>query len=335
MDKEAPAVGIDVSKHKLDVALLVDGKVRSKSVKNSNAGYEELKIWITKQKVVLDECLVCMESTGVYSEPVALGLQALGLTVSIVNPARIKGFGQSELVRNKNDGIDAALIARYCAKMHPEPWQAAPPEQRRLRGLCDRLKALKDMRQQEENRLEAYGTASNTELEGHIQQHVSWLNSQIKQMEHDIDDQINRHPNLKRDADLMASIPGIGKATVAVMLGQVGDMHRFSSAKALAAHLGVSPRQRVSGTSVRGRTTMSRTGNRATRSALYMPAVVASHHNPVLRTFAERLRANGLPKKAVIGAVMRKLVHVMYAVVRSGVAFMPDYLEKRVRGQST
>ncbi|WP_342114560.1 IS110 family transposase [Pseudoduganella sp. OTU4001] len=253
------------------------------------------------------------------------------MTVSIVNPARIKGFGQSELVRNKNDGIDAALIARYGARMHPEPWQAPPSEQRRLRAWCDRLKALKAMRLQEENRLEACTVAANAELMDHIEEQVVWLGLQIKQIGRDIEDHIACHPSLKRDADLMASIPGVGKATVAVMLGHIGDMRRFSSAKALAAHLGVSPRQRLSGTSVRGRTTMSRTGNRATRSALYMPAVVASRRNPILRAFAERLHANGLSKKAVIGAVMRKLVHLMYAIVRSGIAFRPDYIEQQSR----
>ncbi|WP_374580887.1 IS110 family transposase [Pseudoduganella sp.] len=335
MDREFVAVGIDVSKHKLDVALLVDGKIRSKAVSNSTAGYHELKAWLTKQKITLDDCLLCMESTGVYSEPVATGLHALGLTVSIVNPARIKGFGQSELVRNKNDGIDAALIARYCAMMHPDPWEAPPPEQRRLKAWCDRLRALKDMRLQEENRIEACNIAANAELVAHIQQHVIWLNSQIKQIEHDIDDHIDRHPNLKRDAELMTSIPGIGKTTAAVMLGHVGDMHRFTSAKALAAHLGVSPRQRTSGIAVRGRTTMSRTGNRATRSALYMPAVVASHHNPALRIFAERLHANGLAKKAVIGAVMRKLVHLMYAIVKSGIAFRSDYMDRQLEKQDS
>lgn len=325
MDKELTAIGIDVGKHKLDVAMFFKGMVRKKSVANSSTGYQELMTWITKQVVEPDSCLVCMESTGVYSEPVALGLQALGLTVSIVNPARIKGYGQSELVRNKNDAIDAALIARYCAKMQPQPWTAPTPEQRRLRSWCDRLKALKDMRQQEENRLEACTIAANLELVDHIEQHVEWLKVQIKQVEHQIADHIARHPKLKRDSELMTSIPGIGKATAAVMLGHVGDMQRFGSAKALAAHLGVNPRQRSSGTSIRGCTSMCRAGNRATRSALYMPAVVASRHNPLLKNFAERLRASVLPKKAVIGAVMRKLVHLMYAVVRSGIVFQADY----------
>jgi len=174
MDKEATAIGIDVGKHKLDVALIIAGKVRSKSVANSAAGYQELTAWMSRQNVELESCLVCMESTGVYSEPVALGLQALGLTVSIVNPARIKGYGQSELVRNKNDGIDAALIARYCANMHPQPWKAPAPEQRRLRAWCDRLKALKDMRLQEENREEACTVAANVELVEHLRQHVEY-----------------------------------------------------------------------------------------------------------------------------------------------------------------
>jgi len=325
MDKEATAIGIDVSKYKLDVALIIEGKLRSKAVTNSSTGYQELTAWLARENVELDSCLVCMESTGVYSEPVALGLQALGLTVRIVNPGRIKGYGQSELVRNKNDGIDAALIARYCAKMQPQPWKSPTPEQRQLRSWCDRLKALKAMRLQEENRQEACIVTANLELVDHIEQHVGWLKAQIKLVEQHIEDHIACHPKLKRDSDLMTSIPGIGKATAAVMLGHVGDIRRFDNAKALAAHLGVSPRQRSSGTSIRGRTSMCQTGSRATRSALYMPAVVACRHNPVLKVFAERLHINGLPKKAVIGAVMRKLVHLMFAVIRSGVEFQADY----------
>jgi|GEM_PF-1920498 len=177
-------------------------------------------------------------------------------------------------------------------------------------------------------RRESYGQGSYCQVE-HLRQHVEWLKVQIKQVEREIEDHIACHPKLKRDSDLLASIPGVGKATIAVMLGHVGDMQRFDSAKAWAAHLGVSPRQRTSGTSIRGRTSMCRTGSRTTRSALYMPAVVASRHNPVLKNFAERLQANGLPKKAVIGAFMRKLVHLMFAVVRSGIAFQPDYPRSR------
>ena len=112
---EAHVVGIDVSKRKLDVALLVEGKVKSKVVENSSNGYADLTEWLVKQKVFPADVHVCMESTGIYSEPVALGLQKAGLQVSVVNPDCIKAFGRSENVRNKTDNVDAGLIARYCA----------------------------------------------------------------------------------------------------------------------------------------------------------------------------------------------------------------------------
>lgn len=331
MKNAAVAVlGIDVSKKKLDVALLVDGKIKSKVIENSVKGYSDLHEWIAKQKVSAEDVHACMESTGIYSEPVAMGLQAAGVKVSVVNPGCIKGFGRSENIRNKTDNIDAALIARYCAAVKPELWEPPPLEQRQLRAWSDRLLALKDIRQQEQNRIEAHDFAGQTELVAHVKEHVTWLDAQIAQLEKDIDDHIDRHPGLKRDADLMASIPGIGRATVAKILGHIGDVRRFANAKALAAFIGVSPSQRSSGTSVRGRTMMSRIGNNSLRTALYMPGLVARRHNPLLIVFAERLLASGMAPKAVIGAVMRKLVHLIYGVVKSGKPFDPKFLDQRL-----
>lgn len=323
-----PVVGIDVSKRKLDVTLLADGKAKRKVVENSAHGYGELVTWLQKQHVALAETHVCMEATGIYSEPVALGLQARGLRVSIANPACIKGFAQSENIRNKNDVVDAGVIARYCAVMRPELWQAPALEVRQLRAWNDRLLALKDIRQQELNRLEALEFVAQEEVAAHVREHVQWLDRQIKQLESNIDDHIDRHPDLKRDVDLLVSIPGVGRATAAKVLGSLGDIRRFQSAKALAAFVGVTPKQRQSGSSVRGRTTISRMGNRNLRAALYMPAIVARKFNPVLRAFSERMSANGLAPMAVIGAVTRKLVHQIYGVIRSGKPFDAGHLTK-------
>lgn len=333
MKTHAPIVGIDVSKKKLDVALLVDGKLKSKVVDNSPEGYGELEVWLGKQKIVVSDAHACMESTGIYSEPVALALQEKGLTVSVVNPNCIKSFGQSENVRNKNDSIDAGVIARYCAALAPEPWVPPPPEQRRLRAWSDRLLALKDIRQQEMNRIEAHQIAGQTELIAHVNEHVLWLDSQIAQIEKDIDDHIDRHPDLKRDVDLITTIPGLGRTTAAKVIGHLGDIRRFASAKALAAYIGVTPRQRSSGSSVRGRTMMCRMGNVQLRASLYMPSIVARRFNPLLNTFAERLLATGMPKMAVIGAVMRKLVHQIYGVIRSGKPFDPRIMNSRLANQ--
>jgi transposase len=185
----------------------------------------------------------------------------------------------------------------------------------------DRLQALKDMHQQECNRLEAHQASSQVQLVKAVQMHLDWLDKQIAELERDINDHIDRHPDLKRDAELLRSIPGIGNTTVAKVLAYAGDVRRFANAKALAAFIGVTPRQRLSGSSVKGRTMMSRTGHAGLRRALYMPGLVARRHNPALKMFGDRLSATGLAPKAVVGAVMRKLAHLIYGVIKSGQPF--------------
>lgn len=323
-----PVVGIDVSKKKLDVALLVNGKVKSKVVDNSPEGHKVLLDWLGKSKASLTEMHVCMEATGVYFEPVALALHGAGIKVSVVNPGCIKGFGHSENIRNKNDTVDAGLIARYCAAMSPTLWAPPPLEQRQLRAWAVRVHALKDIRQQETNRLEAHVISGMDDVAAHVNEHITWLNAEIKKLEKEIDDHIDRHPGLKHDAELIGSIPGIGATTVARILGHIGDVRRFESAKAFAAFLGVTPKQRSSGTSIKGRTMISRTGSTAMRAALYMPSLVARRHNPILKRFAERLRATGMAKKAVIGAVMHKLTHLIYGVINTNKPFDPKFLSK-------
>jgi transposase len=328
MDMARAIVGIDVSKLKLDIALLFNGKVKSKVLDNSSEGHKSLLEWLGKSKAAMAPMHVCMEATGVYYEALALALHEAGLKVSVVNPSCIKGFGHSENIRNKNDAIDAGLIARYCAAMDPAPWTPPPLEQRQLRAWSLRVQALKDIRQQEENRLEAHTITGMKDVATHVKEHITWLDTEIKKLEKEIGDHIDRHPGLKHDAELISSIPGIGATTVARILGHLGDIRRFDSAKALSAFLGVTPKQRSSGTSLKGRTMISRTGNASLRAALFMPSMVARRHNPILNQFAERLLANGMAKKAVICAVMHKLTHLIYGVIRTGKPFDANYLSK-------
>jgi transposase len=314
-------VGIDVAKQKVDLFAVHGGKGKSKVFDNTAAGHRELQRWLAERGLVPANTHVCLEATGPYSESLATALVAGGWKVSVVNPARIKGFAQGELARNKTDRADAALLARFCAAMKPSLWEPPPPAFRQLRAWVDRLQTLKDMRQQEMNRIEALEASEQPDVLAHVKTHVAWLDQQIATLERDIDDHIDRHPELKTDAALIASIPGIGKTTVAKVLAYAGDVRRFDSAKALAAFIGLSPRQRLSGTSVRGRTMMSRAGHKALRHALYMPGLVARRHNAALKTFGDRLSAAGLAPKAVIGAVMRKLAHFIYGVIKSGEPF--------------
>ena len=314
-------VGIDVAKKKVDVAAVLNGKVKSKVFDNTPAGQIELQRWLLERGFITTQTHVCMEATGPYSEALALALVDGSWRVSVVNPARVKGFAQGELSRNKTDRADAALLARFCVAMRPSLWEPPPAAFRQLRAWVDRLQALKDMRQQEANRIEAFEASASAEMVANVQLHIDWLDKEIAKLERDIDDHIDRYPALKADAALIESIPGTGRTTVAKVLAYAGDVRRFDNAKALAAFIGVTPRQRQSGTSVRGRTMLSRTGHKALRHALYMPGLVARRHNAALKVFGDRLALAGLAPKAVIGAVMRKLVHLIYGVVKSGKPF--------------
>jgi transposase len=315
-------VGIDVAKAKLDVAWLDErGKIKNHVFTNDAKGHAALIAWLRERTGA--GVRVCMEATGPYGEAAATALADAGWVVSVVNPARIKGFAQSELVRNKTDRADAALLARFGQTMRPEPWVAPPLEVRELRALVERLQSLKEMHQQEANRLEA--AMNQAGMRASIESHMQWLQSGIKELQRQIDDHIDRHPGLRDDVKLITSIPGLGNTTAAKVLAYLGDVRRFKNGKALAAFVGVTPKLKLSGSSVRGRSAISRSGHAGMRHCLYMPAMVALKHNPLVSVFGVRLKSAGLAPKAVIAACMHKLVLLIYGILKSGAPFNPNF----------
>ena len=315
-------LGIDVAKATLDVALAdTTGMIlASAQFANDEAGFKQLRKWLQQHKA--KQVHACLEATGRYGEPLAYYLYAQGYQVSIVNPARIHAYGQSKLQRNKTDRQDARLIADFCASQQPELWSPPPPEQRELHDLARRIAALKQMRVQEENRLGAGVLAPGARRS--IVQHIAFLTQQIAELEAALNDHIDQHPSLQEQVDLLDSIPGIGPTTACAILSELPDITCFGDASQLAAHAGLTPAQRTSGSSVRGKTTLSKKGNARLRAALYMPALSASRSSPAFHTFADRLRNNGKSKMAVIGAVMHKLIRVIYGVLKSGQPFDPN-----------
>jgi transposase len=318
-------IGVDVSKLKLDVARLRGGKFKNKVFDNNRNGFKALAAWLAEDGVSTQQAHLCLEATGPYSEALALWLSDMGWCVSVVNPARVKGFAQSELTRNKTDKADAGLLARFCAALAPEPWSAPSLVVRQLRSLVERLQALKDMHQQEMNRLEAADAANDTLAKRDIDGHVVYLLAAIKRLQSDIDKHIGGHPELQQNAQLLASIPGLGEVTVAKVLAYAGNISRFDNAKALSAFVGVCPQQRLSGSSVRGRTLISKRGHAGLRKALYMPGMVAIRFNPLIADLAARLKTKGLAPKAIIAAAMHKLVHLIYGVLKTRRPFQPDW----------
>ncbi len=321
------ALGIDVAKAKLDVVLVNEPQQEHSGIfANTPTGFEQLQRWLSQR--VTGELHACLEATGQYSDAIAEFLYQRGYTVSVVNPARIKAFAASRLSRQKTDQTDARLIALFCQSQRPEAWTLPPPEQRVLQAMVRHLHDLKAMRQQEQNRLTS-GVSAEPVLHA-LQQHIAFLDQQIADLQRQIRDHLDQHPHLKQQRDLLDSIPGLGDTTIATLLAEVPDIRAFDSAAQLAAYAGVTPRHHRSGSSVRGRTRISKCGNAPLRAALYFPAMVALRHNPIVRAFGERLRAHGLAAKAVVVAAIRKLLHLIYGVLKSGRPFDPSFASQVV-----
>jgi transposase len=312
-------LGIDIAKATFQVALLRHDKLRHHTFANTEAGFAQLQAWLTRQGV--ERLHACMEATASYGDPLAHFLHQAGHSVSIVNPLRIKGYGQSQLQRNKTDKLDATVIARFCATQKPEVWTPPAPEIQHLQALMRRLQALGEMRQQECNRLEQ---AEHQPMIGEsLNKMIATLDAEMARLRQLIKEHIDQHPHLKRDHELLLSIPGIGETSATCLLSEV-QVHSYSSARQVAAHAGLTPRHHESGQHVGRRTPMSKTGNARLRRALYLPAVVAKRHNPIIKAFCERLSQRGKRPMEIIGAAMRKLLHIVYGVLKSGKAFDPS-----------
>jgi transposase len=311
-------LGIDIAKAKLDLALrLPDGKFRSKVIDNTPDGFAALAAWLVKHTT--NPLHVCMEATGVYWEAVAEYLADAGHTVSVVNPAQIKAFGGAQLVRTKTDRVDARLIADFCSAQHPAPWQAPPPAVRALRDLVARRNALDAMRTQEHNRL----LVTRDALKPGIEAHLTYLQDAIAEIDAAIRQRIDDDPGLKAQYALLDSVPGLGEKTIPALLSHYGGETRFGKARAAVAYAGLDPRQHESGSSVRGKTRLSKVGHASLRKALYMPAMVAMTRTAWGRAFRDRLAANGKSPMVIIGALMRKLVQIAFGILKSKKPFNP------------
>lgn len=315
-------LGIDVSKKTFDVALLCDeSKPLHKVFANDAAGHNQLVAWLGQH--TSDAVHACLEATGTWANDLAHVLQNAGHTVSVVNPARIYAFSKSRLKRTKTDKADALLIAQFCQMHRPPAWTPLSPQVQQLQGLVRRLEHLEEMCLMEENRLASGGICD--EVQESLEEHVAYLGQQIEKTRRQIREHIDQHPDLKDQAQLLESIPGIGAATAALLLAELGDVSLFDNARQVAAFAGLVPRIRESGTSVRGRSRLSKVGSSRLRKSLYFPAITALRFNPLIKSFGLRLSAQGKSKMLIIGAAMRKLLHLAYGVLKSKRPFDPAF----------
>jgi transposase len=322
-----PALGVDVAQATVAVTLLTDESQRQHgSFSNDSRGFGQLKRWVRRQ--VTSAAWVCLEATGHYSDAIALYLQAEPWVaqVSVLNPSRIHAYGRSQMRRSKTDKADAWLLAHFAATQEPQPWTPPSPQQQTLQELMRHRDNLLDMRQQVRNRRKA--GVRTPEVQRLLQEQDELLTRLIAEVEQEVQQQINQDENLHQQFRLLCSIPGVGPVLAAHFLAEVPDITRFESAAQLAAFAGLVPTQHDSGTSVKRKGKLAKTGNVHLRTAFYMPALSAARYNPLIAAFAARLKAQGKAKMTIVAAVMHKLLRLAYGVLKSNSPFDPDFALK-------
>ena len=323
-------LGIDVSKAKLDCALLrpsAPGKRLNKSVPNTAAGIKALLLWLESKGCTATTTRAVLEPTGVYHETAAWLLHQARCSVCLVNPARLRSYATAIGVASKNDQIDAAVLARYGATEPLDAWQPPSEAARTLTALLARRDTLCADIQRNSNRLEKAESARSTpKLVIHsINKTLKFLQKELAALDAQIKLHIDCDPTLKSNDTLLQSIKGVGPR-VAQRMNALMSSKAFASAEALACYIGLNPVEHRSGSSVRGKTTMSKRGPALLRKLLYLPAVTATQCNPQVHAVYQRLIERGASKMSAVGAAMRKLAHLCYGVIHSGKPYDPQWL---------
>ncbi len=316
------SLGIDVGKEALEVALRGDEEAIARTtVANDSDGHDELLRWLQDQGSGPEETSVCMEASGDFEKAIAQRLYEENYRVSVVNPRRIKGYASSQLQRTKTDPADASLIARFGWREDPRPWEPPSAAESRLQELTRARQALKKEKTRTQNRLdEAEDEAVRRAHRGLLEE----IERQIEDLEEEIEEHVEENPKLERECSLLETIPGVGLQTAAIVISELGSPERFESARQAAAYAGLVPSHHQSGTSVRGNPRMSKVGNGRLRRAMYFPAMTALRFNSAVKAFGDRLKNRGKEKMVVVGAAMRKLLHICYGVLKSGRPFDPS-----------
>lgn len=304
MDAACVVVGIDVSKERLDVHVLP--LAERFSLANDDAGVTALCTRLGQ----LQPARVALEATGGLETLAVAALSAAGLPVVVVNPAQVRAFAGALGRRAKTDALDAAVIAAFVAATRPELRSLPDAEARALADLVARRRQIVQMIVAEQNRAR---TATARETRSSIRRLLVALRRELDSIDADLDDHIRKSPLWRVNERLLTSMTGVGPTTARTLIAELPELGQLDR-RQIAALAGLAPFTRQSG-QWRGKSFIG--GGRArVRAALFMAALVAARHNPVLKAFRDRLVAAGKPKIVAIVATMRKLLTILNAMIR-------------------
>jgi transposase len=311
-------LGIDISKADFHGCLIQGKKQAKNSFPNAPTGYRRLRTWLRNRGCT--KVHVCMEATGAYWLGLACALHEAGLDVSVVNPARTVHFARSQLRRTKTDRVDAEMIAEFCKTQKPDRWRPPEPEVLQLRGLLSyRAQLVGDKVRLTQMVSQIHVTKELQRL--HAKQ-IKTLDASIAAVDKQLKSVAKAHETLYRQVQKLTAVKGIGVLTALQIIAKL-PIERLRNAKAAAAYVGLTPRERQSGTSVHGQPRICKTGNGSLRRDLYMPATVAMRYNPILKEFADRLKTRGKAAKLIVVAVMRKLIALAFTILKRDLKAVP------------
>jgi len=311
-------LGIDVSQDELVVAR--EGVAGSTIYRNDDRGQADLLKVLTK-KDSTPPSLIVLEATGGYERGVVATLGGAGLPVIVVNPRHVRDFAKATGRLAKTDSIDARVLADFGAMVKPELKPLPSESEEELRDLLSRRQQLMQMLIAEKQRLHQAVGRRSQKLRRELRSHVADLERRIRMTESDLDDNIRNSPMWQEERDILQSMPGIGKQTSLMILGELREIGSVSAGQ-IASLVGLAPMNRDSGKQ-RGK---RRTGGARThvRSALYMATLAAIRCNPVIKSYYERLVASGKPKMVAVVASMRKILITLNAMIRTKTRWQPQ-----------
>jgi transposase len=308
-------VGLDIAKDHIEVS--VRPTADRWQADQTDGGIEAL----VARLVALTPALVVVESTGGYETAVVTALAVAQVPIAVVNPRQVRDFAKALGRLAKTDTIDAAVLALFAERVRPEVRWLPDEAHQELVALVTRRRQLLDMLTAERNRL----ATARRSVRPNVQQHVRWLERRIHDADADLTTTIRQSPLWRATDDLLRSVPGIGPITSSLLIALLPELGALSR-REIASLVGVAPLNQDSGQH-RGRRIVW--GGRASvRAPLYMATLVATRHNPVIRTFYHRLRAVGKPPLVAIVAAMRKLLTILNAMVRHQQPWQPVPVER-------
>lgn len=301
-------VGIDVSKDKLDIAVL--GEKKASQVGNTEKGIAEL---IEKMRK-LRPSLIVVEATGGYQRAVVLGLYEAGLPVAVVNPVRVRNFARAHGLLAKTDKLDAFNLAEFGRQVKPRKFEAKSEEGQYVSALLARRRQVEEMLKAEKNRLRTV----SPKMRGSLERMIEVLKEEIKQLEKELDKFMKENEDWQEQEELLTSAKGVGRVTAATLLAELPELGKLDN-KQIAALVGVAPINSDSGTKRGYRRTKG--GRVGVRNVLYMSTLVATRYNPLIKTHYEKMLKRGKVKKVALTACMRKFLTVLNAMMRDKTPF--------------